>query len=1298
MMTSGDIWSSGAFAFESPLKDLLDSLDYSLEDLLGEDELLQELRGLHPELITFFSSEENVANLVKCLVVPPPPFEEVMNMNMNFSDNDDHDQTGENYVSTADNDSDTEDDDSSQAESQGDGDGEAARNTDDQDGNGNENIDADPDPDPDAVDEGDQNESIDSTGDHNGNSSGELIEQSDYESEPEPDVKDLDLSRESIGDIPVDVDVDVDVDMDMDVDMDEIASPGKWLLENTTETLNGDDDPEQQSHYRSSLELPFLSSSTCNIQNREEYDNRYIRYPYMACEVICCEVTNILDIIVDGYVPIKNNGDESASVVANANSERESILDLLFSMLFNTPDFELDDRRAGYLEKILTVLFRKKRAELTAYINGDHLVESNLKSASGNHDDSDGDADGGGGGDADIDVDGGGDGGGDDTIEDMDSVKQENGDINEDFTNHKRGGPQLLEVLFKHLHSNSIAQIIQRLLMPKPPSAVGCSFDKDNDGDDGHHEDEDDEDEDELLHEMDDYGGINCDWADSEVGLKYLLDNLLVKPSGDDGDGDDDGNSDDKTISEEDEKILNASQHACEILTTIIQHSTLNSNIMIAMTGEPILSRLMECACGNAMDSSPSNFSMHDSTMTTAMNVLEILILQLGGYGTVPTSSQDNNEEQGFNSNSNARGLKEAEAAALIQLLPNFTSCLFNLLQHPETGGWQSHFQYSTRPQQMLGASRLRIVRLLESLVLLSIRDVDLILCGSECLGNCLDLFWAFPWCSMLHQSVANLLVHILEGGDERIDLQIYFLNRCNLPMRLMDSFESALFSCDDEEDGKEVEPTKSDGELSTVLAIKKLGNGGSESSSLDVEQGSEKLSQESDDIRPRIESEGKTEHETIQMNGESKAVESASVSNDEEQKPKKKITFRMGYMGHVIIICQALVHACGALDQGIQGIVSNEGNSDKPDTDTATSSVKNDDGSSDPLSESEHSRLDTSNEPTSVDELPPRLPPRNMILSLLRANRHYKTWINFVTTKLASETAVQSTPLGGFNAQEENAMEHMTESTAEESFGGHLDEDGDIGDMPESAVFGGSGDINLDDVDVDIAASIMESMNITPADENSNSNDSSQPRGHTRKRGVISGQGVGNGTSFGTVVEMHKKPDEYVYDDPLGARHHFDGDLNSDDSDSDEDPENNGDNENADGDDEAPVMDLFAGNFNFDKANIEADESDDAEGWANFDDGDFSSGIGEDMKEPIDSFDAQNDPFSVSDVFGLVANSANIMSSLDNIENGVDIPNAISKEEHANVISSLENGDDDIIIQSEEPIKNSEHTEKIDQ
>jgi len=410
-----------------------------------------------------------------------------------------------------------------------------------------------------------------------------------------------------------------------------------------------------------------------------------------------------------------------------------------------------------------------------------------------------------------------------------------------------------------------------------------------------------------------------------------------------------------------------------------------------------------------------------------------------------------------------------------------------------------------------------------------------------------------------------------------------------------------------------------------------------SSSSSMDVEQGSEQSYQGEEapkaaETESPVEPEAKEEDEHVIANGR-------GASPQEDSDPvKKDITFRMGYMGHVIIICQALVHACGAMDQ-IPG--TSEGNTEGKDL---AGSKNNMNGQ--PNLVSEHG------EESGIASSPAS---RNMILTLLRSHRHYKAWLNFVTTTLASETAVQTIPLGGFNAQEElNAAEQLTESTVEDSddgLGGQFEDDSDIKENTDFGTFVvHSGDIDLDDVDVDLAASMMESMNINPNESEPSSNEGSgQPKGHRKQKGVIGCGGV-NGTSFGTVVEMHKKPDEYVYDDPLGTRPYFDDDdMNN--SSNEKESEENGDTDNTDGDEEAPVMDLFAGNFDFEKTNIDAYESDDVEGWANFDDGDFASAMVEDSgMESVPEFDIQNDPFDT------VSDSSNIISSLENIDDKVGI------------------------------------------
>jgi len=961
-MSSGDIWSTGAFAFESPLKDLLDTQNYTLEDLLAEDELLQELRGLHPTLVSYFSKEENVAGLIRYLVDPPITFQEFLFTKAKQKEH-------ENKIEH-----------------------------------------------PDEMADTSKNE------------------------------------RSSADD----------------------TSQSGWLLEKTSEAIREEVDGDQNP--------------------REEFENISIRFPYMACEVICCEISNILDMIVDGCVP-SNKG----TAFEQGDKSRETILDLLFSMLFTTPQFQLDDRRAGYLEKILSMLFRTRRDAMTAYINGDHLIET---------------------------------------------THNEFNEQTVTVPNHRGGGEALLRALFRQLHSNSITQIVQHMFMPKPQG-------DDEQIEDRNHDEYPSEDHDEMGSDLDYFCGIHCNWADSCIGVQLLLEGLFV---------DEEDHS---------EAQLNASQHSSEILTLVIQHSQLDSNIMKLLVSGPILSKLIQSACGSDDSnlSPPATFNIHESTMTTAMNVLEIFILQLGGYGTIPTEQHEGEHELVENSDSNSDS-KESKAAmannehqeqsqhlklevaqSLISYLPSFLVCLSQLLTHPDTAKWTSPCQFSNIEQPMLGSSRLRIVRLIESLVLLSIREVDLLLCGSDCLQICLDLFWAFPWCSMLHQSVANLLVHVLEGGEDRIDLQMYFLRRCNLPRRLMDSFLNPSFSSSVNL-GDHAESVKATDSPSVIQM-----NPSDESDSLpnaldaptNIYPGTMSTLQEDAHALTNVavqDSECSTSEQSDAV-----LLKEETKENHSEEVCRKELSFRLGYMGHVIIICQALLHACEEvkLPESTKVETSNEfeGQEDEQDGDNLSLSNR-----------------------------------KNITLSLLQGMPCYSDWLTFVNTTLASETAVQSTPLGGYYvAQAENNGDHATESTWNTACE-YDDVDNEVGHSHRYIV--SSEEIDLDDTDLDIAASMMESMNLPGSDENGKS------QGHRRQRGVITGQDLSKGADFGTVVDVYKASTDYVFDDPLGSQNQFDV----------EDDEVKYDNNNDVDDDDAPVMDLFAGNFE-----IPCDDQNVDTGWANFDD-----------------------------------------------------------------------------------------------
>ena len=104
---------------------------------------------------------------------------------------------------------------------------------------------------------------------------------------------------------------------------------------------------------------------------------------------------------------------------------------------------------------------------------------------------------------------------------------------------------------------------------------------------------------------------------------------------------------------------------------------------------------------------------------------------------------------------------------------------------------WQIATQMGTR-HRMLGEAWHRIVLFVESMALLSRPDLDLMFIESGILEVSLNLFLKFEQCSMLHQSVANILVHgaynfknlnlFLENllfyfTDETIHPCIYFYN-----------------------------------------------------------------------------------------------------------------------------------------------------------------------------------------------------------------------------------------------------------------------------------------------------------------------------------------------------------------------------------------------------------------------------------------------------------------------------------------------------------------------------------------
>lgn len=1000
---TGDIWSTGAFSFESPLKDLLDSGSYTVEQLLAEDELLQEIRGVHPKLIEFFSKASSITKLIEYIIQEPP-------------------------------------------------------------------------------------------------------EKPTNGSEAAP------------------------------------LAGAQWLMHQIGEAMNDKKKNPETDH-----------------------EMRYIRFPFMACEVICCEVPAIIDQLVDGEV---EGGSAQHIVMAEddvevVESRPKRLLDLLFSLLYRTT--RLDDYRAGYFEKILRVLFKKRPDDMSAYINS-----------------------GGGLGDQ----------------------------------------ASLISAMLRHLYSHSIMQIAQRLLLPQRPTPKKEEKEEEEDGDD-----------DDILPAADDAAGeIKSDWSKSTVALDILL-GCLIGP-------------DEPPESEaESERRLDLSLNASEVLLTIIQNSMLSSPTMLSLTSSKTLERLIR----SATELRPYDndfFSPHESLLTSSMSVLESLILQLGGYGAVGTMQLLPEDAEVLAIRDGVPEPLIADLTSLVEHLPLLLDSMSNLLQHPSTEEWRTPTQYMVdkgEAQPMLGCSRLKIVRVLESLVLLGDIDVDQRLIDSDCLEVCLNLFWDFQWCSMLHQSVANLLVHVLEGQNARVDMQEYFLIRCNLLVRLMDSFMDADPSRINNHSDNVVVNMK-DVSVEDVVPL------GSEKGSND-----EPLPISEDDVDAALEQQEEKAMKEKGTNVElvsTEAVQYESRDTSVAGFGAPPQSFRFGYMGHVIIICQALVHACTALD-------------DDDETKQTTEGQQSADGQHqlDRIFEASDAKATVSLADTESKDGTEDLEKEPLFLAeMVACHPLSDKWNEFVATTLATETSIQSTPLGGYSmhaAGGDPLHAHRPGLTDEADMG--------LGLEPPRGMLGGGDVIDMDDNDLDIAASMMVGLSLSgdasPDGEDDNSGNSgdserSYNSGETNNQGGYLfddplGKNGGLGIELGKLTQYSSDKDSGK---PSGQPGDEESDDSSDHSSSSEEEERQG------SDSDVPVMDLFAGNFDYgDSSNPEGEPS--APGWsdfANFDDA--FTGAPADASPTDDDFGAFESASGGEDEFGPFASGS---GSTDEAENPADLDDFFGKGDHAALLES---------------------------
>ena len=402
----------------------------------------------------------------------------------------------------------------------------------------------------------------------------------------------------------------------------------------------------------------------------------------------------------------------------------------------------------------------------------------------------------------------------------------------------------------------------------------------------------------------------------------------------------------------------------------------------------------------------------------------------------------------------------------------------------------------------------------------------------------------------------------------------------------------------------------------------------------------------------------------TKEVESESKAevVEENGVANEDLEVKSSIPSLRMGYLGHVIIICQALVHACSA--------EMNESREEEEDVneDLEQASMSgmmrsvdlgetcvgcDDDRTSEASSSDDEDRtesLEVSKSADSAEEIihddegtNGQVKPsasqdsvsNNLVIAQL-VNSHplHDEWKDFITSTLAAETQIQSTPLGGTNVATVESMQSQLPRTESVRAYDFSDEDGDeTGELGSREFFGGEV-LDMDDNDLDIAASMMDALNLSRPREGDEADDGDMDDTANHRHDAVS-------NSFGTVVQNAGASGDYLFDDPLGGDTRFAFGAQDDDSSDEEDEQgdlpggSDGPTSSAsssgDDEDDTPVMDLFTGNFDDKSGSSGKDQgspqngtfSDFANFDANFDDAFAAVGA---TKTPISSSPSSDD------------------------------------------------------------------------
>lgn len=974
-----------------------------------------------------------------------------------------------------------------------------------------------------------------------------------------------------------------------------------------------------EANYINETLLPGASSTTSseideNGMTEEDRLLRFIRYPFMATEILCCNNPQIVQTFLYGtyqkqktsssFMDINiNSNDNNTNFFAQmddvgidsdllhnskptpATIEEEdlelkkgcvvpstgSILETFVISMLSLPSSDLTDRMAGYLEKVLTSL---------SYSNPEIMICLR---------------------------------GGSDSEESLSKRKW------------------IMERICCHIGRYSVVQILLRILLPPPstPSLGQGLYTTDIDNDD-----------------TEEIPCLCLKAKDDDATISYVLTLLVDKLCC--------NFRKKKTCCDSAEDYDDTARHCSEVLMTLIQSSSLNSLLLRKLTTNPLLDKIATRA-KSTWDEEAINLS--ENPCTYALHILEMIILQLAGSAVQDTTSSSTNcsskqtEKKSLLTGADDRMIDVDESAAMVIKIDNQSQLAprksVATISHMETllpgllASLHSHlilpYSHSTNsadhslfiaenivgedkipaingnddinnlPQTniplkrnalRLGASRLRVIQFVEACVIINSPIIDALLVKTEVISKCVDLFFEFEQSSMLHQSVANMIfnaintrwsrgneeegVLALSKDEEHISINTVSFEKNDAKALITNSGRHGLIHClfcTCKLPKKILVAFERNDELlnkpSTTENLQNPFEGDKQNLRIDTEKNSN-ISSGVNDIIHNI----SLTKDGSKLDKLSERVISGASS--------VKLAHRLGYIGHLLIICQAIVHACSEesedeankadnsidlenrtvesnsddiiLSKGVVRAISDEDDSGivvvsmSPEITETDVRVDNDNSDDEGMIEQNQSSCHQSTgngissnfDSIAVTSMP--LQSISSFLSLpkiieqnLDRNSRLK-WKSFVNMRLKEEIRIQTTPLCSentsnennvtmFNQQMEKIHNDMTHSLNQSNQDVNIDHD--LTDALESsAEVITSNDahevLEMNDAELDVAVSMISEQ------ENATINAT-----HVNTPTLIAGAGmVGvkiNGFSSSSASNL-SGGSGYYYEDPLGG------------------------------------------------------------------------------------------------------------------------------------------------------------------